>query len=220
MLIVPYLNKLRKEIMSLCEWKNQEGLVEYLAAQEWMENRVLAIQGSQAPECVWFLEHPPLYTLGTSGKEKDIIHPIQFPIFKTGRGGQVTYHGPGQRVGYVMLDLKKRRQDIRWYVAQLEEWVIQTLKHFRITGDRRKGRIGIWVQKEGVDYKIAAIGVRVQKWVTSHGFALNVSPDLSHYKNIIPCGLSQYGITSFNDLGISVTREEVDHILKQTFPFS
>jgi lipoyl(octanoyl) transferase len=211
---------LKEKTMSLCEWKSQEGWVEYPAALEWMENRVSALQKDQMPECIWFLEHPPLYTQGTSGQEKDILNPTQFPIFKTARGGQVTYHGPGQRVGYVMLDLKRRQQDIRWYVAQLEEWIIQTLKHFGITGERREGRVGIWVKREGLDYKIAALGVRLQKWVTSHGFALNVNPDLSHYKNIIPCGLSQYGVTSFTDLGISVTLEEVDHILRQTFPFT
>lgn len=205
--------------MSLCEWKSQDGLVSYEDALNWMENRVLALQSEQAPECVWFLEHPPLYTLGTSGKEMDVVEPNQFPVFKSGRGGQVTYHGPGQRVGYVMLDLKKHKQDIRWYVWMLEEWVIQALQNFGIKGERRKGRVGVWVQKGDIDYKIAAVGVRVQKWITSHGLALNVNPDLSHYKTIIPCGLSQYGVTSFADLGIFVTMEEVDRILRQSFPF-
>lgn len=205
--------------MPLYEWKSQDNTVSYEAAQQWMENRVLALQNDQASECIWFLEHPPLYTLGTSGKETDVIGASQFPIFKSGRGGQLTYHGPGQRVAYVMLDLKKHKQDIRWYVEMLEEWVIQVLKNFGIKGERRKGRIGIWVQKKDLDYKIAAIGVRVQKWVTSHGLALNIRPDLSHYQNIIPCGLSQYGMTSFADLGVFVTMEEVDHVLRQTFPF-
>lgn len=206
--------------MPFCEWKTQDNLIAYKDAQKWMENRVLAIQSKRAPECVWLLEHPPLYTLGTSGKDKDILPSALLPTFQTGRGGQVTYHGPGQRIAYVMIDLKNHTQDIKWYVATLEAWIIQTLDHFGIQGERRPGRVGIWVQKEGQDHKIAALGVRLQKWVTSHGIAININSDLSAYKDIIPCGLSQYGVTSFADLGLSVSLQEVDAVLKSTFPFS
>jgi lipoyl(octanoyl) transferase len=202
------------------EWKVQSDFVPYEEAQQWMESRVKAIQNKEAPECVWLLEHSPLYTLGTSGHTTDILASSKFPIFKTGRGGQVTYHGPGQRIAYLMLDLKIRYEDIRRYVFELEEWLINTLNYLGIKGERRPGRVGIWVQKEGQDYKIAALGVRVQKWVTSHGIALNVSPDLSHYNDIIPCGLSQYGITSLADLGLSTTMEEVDDLLQTTSPFN
>lgn len=184
-----------------------------------MDARVKAIQAGQEPECAWFLEHPPLYTIGSSGQEKDILNTQKFPLFKTGRGGQVTYHGPGQRVVYLMLDLNTRYQDIRRYVRELEEWIIQTLAYFDIKGERRDGRVGIWVQKEGLDHKIAALGIRVQKWVTSHGIALNISPDLSAYNGIIPCGLKDYGVTSFTDLGLKVTLPEVDAVLQKTFPF-
>jgi len=206
--------------MNSCEWKIQHDLVAYAEAHYWMEKRVFALQKGEAPECVWFLEHPSLYTLGTSAKEKDVLPSATFPTFRTERGGQVTYHGPGQRVIYLMLDLKTRKQDLHWYINTLEEWLIQTLKHFGVKGERRLGRVGIWVNKEGRDYKIAALGVRVQKWVTSHGVALNVKPDLSAYKNIVPCGLSQYGVTSMADLGLSVTLSEMDKVLKSTFPFS
>jgi lipoyl(octanoyl) transferase len=205
--------------MTLCEWKTQSNLVGYEDALCWMENRVGALQKGQALECAWLLEHPPLYTLGSSGKDQDILASATLSTFRTGRGGQVTYHGPGQRIVYLMLDLKRRTQDLHWYVATLEEWIIQTLRHFGIKGERRSGRVGIWVQKQGHDYKIAALGVRVQKWVTSHGIALNVAPDLSAYKDIIPCGLPQYGVTSFADLGLSASLAEVDEALKQTFPF-
>lgn len=204
---------------SLIEWRSQEELIGYLDALNEMEKRVKALQNKKAPECVWFLEHPPLYTLGTSGHERDLLPSIRFPVFPTGRGGQVTYHGPGQRVVYLMLDLKTRHQDLHWYVHALEEWIIQTLVHFNVKGERRKGRVGIWVEKNGQDHKIAALGVRVQKWVTSHGIALNVNPDLTHYKDIIPCGLSDYGVTSLADLGLSVALEEVDEVLRKTFPF-
>ena len=205
--------------MNPCEWKTQDKFIEYEVAQRWMANRVHALQKGKAPECAWLLEHPPLYTLGTSGKEKDVLDSAKLPLFRTGRGGQVTYHGPGQRVVYLMLDLKTRGQDIHGYITTLEEWVIQTLDYFGIRGERRPGRVGIWVQKEGLDYKIAALGIRVQKWVTSHGLALNVDPDLKAYKSIVPCGLSHYGVTSLADLGLSVTLSEVDEVLKKTFPF-
>lgn len=202
------------------EWKFQERLVDYPYALQWMDSRVKAIQGGQERECVWLVEHPPLYTIGTSGKEKDVLASQKYLVFKTGRGGQVTYHGPGQRVVYLMLDLKPRYQDIRRYVRELEEWIIQILDYLGVKGERRQGRVGIWVQKEGNDYKIAALGVRVQKWVTSHGIALNVNPDLSAYQGIIPCGLKNYGVTSLSDLGLKVTLQEVDEILRKTFPFA
>lgn len=202
------------------EWKFQERLVDYPYALQWMDSRVKAIQEGQERECVWLVEHPPLYTIGTSGKEKDVLASQKYPVFKTGRGGQVTYHGPGQRIVYLMLDLKPRYQDIRRYVRELEEWIIQTLDYLGVKGERRQGRVGIWVQKEGNDYKIAALGVRVQKWVTSHGIALNVNPDLSAYQGIIPCGLKNYGVTSLSDLGLKVTLQEVDEILRKTFPFA
>lgn len=201
------------------EWKTQNTLVPYEDAQKWMEQRVQIIQQKNAPECVWFLEHPPLYTLGTSGHERDIFATSKLPTFRTGRGGQVTYHGPGQRVIYLMMDLKNHHQDIRRYMYDLEEWVIQALAHFDVKGERRMGRIGIWVEKEGKDHKIAALGVRVQKWVTSHGIALNVNPDLRPYQDIIPCGLRDSGVTSLADLGIQSSLEEVDRILQETFPF-
>lgn len=202
------------------EWKSQEDLVNYSEALQWMDSRVKAIQGGQGLECAWFAEHPPLYTMGTSGQEKDILSPLKYPVFKTGRGGQVTYHGPGQRVVYLMLDLNLRYQDIRRYVKELEEWLIQTLDHMGIKGERREGRVGIWVQKEGQDHKIAALGVRVQKWVTSHGIALNVNPDLTAYQAIVPCGLKDFGVTSLADLGLKVTLQEVDEVLRETFPFA
>ncbi len=205
--------------MTSCEWKTQTGLVDYEEAQRWMENRVAALQKNDAPECVWLLEHPPLYTLGTSAKAADVLPSATLPIFQTGRGGQVTYHGPGQRVVYLMLDLKQRTQDLHKYVFTLEEWLIHTLHHFGIQGVRRPGRVGIWVNTRGRECKIAALGVRVQKWVTSHGIALNVTPDLKNYSHIVPCGLAQYGVTSFADLGLSVTLPEVDEVLKATCPF-
>jgi lipoyl(octanoyl) transferase len=184
-----------------------------------MEKQVKGLQKNEVPECAWLLEHPPLYTLGTSGHAKDILGTAKLPVFRSGRGGQVTYHGPGQRVIYLMLDLKKRKQDIRWYVFELEEWMIQILSSFGIKGERRPGRVGIWVQKNGQDHKIASLGVRLQKWITSHGIALNVNPDLRAYQDIIPCGLSQYGITSLADLGHSVTLQEIDIVSRETFPF-
>ena len=204
---------------NIFEWKSQEELIPYLEAMKWMENRVQSLQKGEASPCVWFLEHPPLYTLGSRGKDEDIFSSAKLPVFKSGRGGQVTYHGPGQRIVYLMIDLKSHYEDIRRYVHAVEGWIINTLHYFGVKGERREGRVGIWVQKEGRDSKIAALGVRVQKWVTSHGFALNLSPDLKAYDDIIPCGLSQYGVTSLQDLGIVVSMEEVDALLRQTCPF-
>ncbi len=183
-----------------------------------MEARVAAIRAGEADECVWFLEHPPLYTAGTSAKDGDLLD-ARFPVFKTGRGGEHTYHGPGQRVAYVMLSLKKRQQapDIKQYVWQLEEWIIRTLAHFGVTGERRKGRVGIWVETSGTEKKIAAIGVRVRHWVSYHGIAINVEPDLSHFDGIVPCGISEYGVTSLADLGLQITKNELDQALEAGF---
>jgi lipoyl(octanoyl) transferase len=184
-----------------------------------MEGRVSAIQAEAAPECVWFLEHPPLYTMGPRGHADDLLGLPNHPVFQTPRGGQTTYHGPGQRIIYLMLDLNARYQDIRRYVYELEEWIIQALAVFDVKGERREGRVGIWVLKNGQECKIAALGVRVQKWVTSHGIAINAHPDLDAYRTIVPCGLKEYGVTSLKDLGLSVTLEEVDWVLRKTFPF-
>ncbi|VAV94388.1 Octanoate-[acyl-carrier-protein]-protein-N-octanoyltransferase, partial [hydrothermal vent metagenome] len=171
-----------------------------------------------APELVWLLEHPPLYTAGTSADSRDLISPDRFPVYETGRGGQYTYHGPGQRVAYVMLDLSKRARDVRKYVHNLEQWVIDTLAAFDVIAERRAGRVGVWVTRsDGREEKIAAIGVRVRKWVTYHGICINVAPDLDHYSGIVPCGISEHGVTSLSDLGRNVTMEEVDAALKQTW---
>ena len=201
------------------EWRISDELVPYEAASAEMEARVEAIRAGTAPELVWLLEHPPLYTAGTSARDEDLLEPDRFPVHRTGRGGQFTYHGPGQRVAYVMLDLKARGADVRAYVQNLEEWLIRTLASFNIKGERREGRVGIWVDKgpygglKGQEDKIAAIGVRVRRWVTFHGVALNVEPDLSHFAGIVPCGISQYGVTSMVALGHLVTMEDVDSAL-------
>ncbi|MCW9045958.1 MAG: lipoyl(octanoyl) transferase LipB, partial [Alphaproteobacteria bacterium] len=183
-----------------------------------MESRVAAIRKGESPELTWLLEHPPLYTAGASTDPTDLIDKDRFPVYQTGRGWQYTYHGPGQRVGYVMLDLKVRNPDVRAYVHDLEEWLIQTIATFGIHGERREGRVGIWVVgKDGRENKIAALGVRIRKWVTFHGVALNVNPDLSHFGGIIPCGISQFGITSLADQGIDTSMEEVDQALQKAF---
>lgn len=182
-----------------------------------MDQRVSQIRAGSAAECVWFLEHPPLYTAGTSAKAKDMLAP-QFPVYKSGRGGEHTYHGPGQRVAYVMLDLKKRQgmPDIKKYVWQLEEWIIQTLAEFGIIGERRCGRVGIWVvMPDGSESKIAAIGVRVRHWITLHGIAINIDPDLSHFSGIVPCGIAEHGVTSLATLGVNVEMAEIDASLKK-----
>lgn len=186
-----------------------------------MRSRAAAIAAGEANEAIWLLEHPPLYTAGTSAHAEDLLLPDRFPVYDAGRGGQYTYHGPGQRVAYVMLDLRERGRDIRCLVSGLEGWVIDTLAAFNITGERREGRIGVWVRRpdRGVssEDKIAAIGVRVSKWVTFHGISLNVSPDLSHYDGIVPCGISDQGVTSFEDLGHIVSLPEVDSALRTAF---
>jgi lipoyl(octanoyl) transferase len=187
-----------------------------------METRAVEIAAGQAPELVWLLEHPPLYTAGTSANPADLIE-SRFPVHQTGRGGQMTYHGPGQRVAYSMLDLKRRGQDVRRYVATLEEWIIRTLAAFDVRGERREDRIGVWVRRPekgaGYEDKIAAIGIRVKQWVTLHGMAFNVDPKLSHFSGIVPCGVSEhrFGVTSLRDLGISASISDVDLILRREF---
>jgi lipoyl(octanoyl) transferase len=204
------------------EWLISDAPVPYLEAIAAMERRIADIAAHQAPELVWLLEHPPLYTSGTSGKAADLIDP-RFPVFETGRGGQLTYHGPGQRVAYVMLDLKRRRPDVRAYVAGLEQWIIRTLAAFNVRGERREDRVGVWVKRPdkgaGHEDKIAAIGVRLRRWVSFHGIAINVEPELSHFQAIVPCGVvdPRYGVTSLVDLGLPVTMEDVDVALRQAF---
>lgn len=200
------------------EFKNSSGLIDYPSAIEFMERRVAGIRAETAEECVWFLEHPPLYTGGTSADPADLLN-AAFPVYETGRGGEYTYHGPGQRVAYVMLDLKRRQQlpDIKKYVWQLEEWVIRSLAHFGITGERREGRVGIWVVTPEGEKKIAAIGVRIRHWVTYHGVAINVSPDLSHFAGIVPCGIRGFGVTSMADLGKDISVSEMDAVLQGEF---
>ena len=199
-------------------WQKSADLVPYTDALAAMEGHVEALQKGEATELGWLLEHPPLYTAGTSARDDDLLVPDRFPVFKTGRGGQYTYHGPGQRIAYMMLDLKRRGQDLRRYVWQLEEWIIRTLRWFDIEGERRDGRVGIWVVKEdGQEAKIAAIGVRVRRWITFHGIAINLDPDLSHFSSIVPCGLSQFGVTSIMDLGKQTSLAELDERLMHTF---
>ncbi len=198
------------------EWRFEDTPVPYQEAVEQMEARVARIRAGTAPELVWLLEHPPLDTAGTSARPDDLLE-ARFPVHRTGRGGQFTYHGPGQRVGYVMLDLKRRRPDVRAFVRDLEEWLIRALARFNIRGERRDGRVGIWVADAAGEAKIAAIGVRVRQWVTFHGVALNVEPDLSHYDGIVPCGVREHGVTSMAALGVTASMEEVDMALRAAF---
>jgi len=204
------------------EWRISDSPVDYLEAVAAMESRAAAIAAQEAPELVWLLEHPPLYTSGTSGKAGDLLDP-RFPLFSTGRGGQLTYHGPGQRVAYVMLDLRQRRPDVRAFVAALEEWIIQTLAACNVHGERREDRVGVWVKRPdkgaGFEDKIAAIGVRLRRWVSFHGIAINVEPDLAHFSAIVPCGVAdpRYGVTSLVDLGHPVTLADVDVALRRAF---
>jgi lipoyl(octanoyl) transferase len=206
------------ESASEIEWRISDALVPYDEAVAAMEARVAGIRAGAARELVWLLEHPPLYTAGTSARPGDLIAPDLLPVFRTGRGGQYTYHGPGQRVGYVMLDLQRRGGDLRAYVRDLEEWLIRTLQRFNVKGERRDGRIGIWVAESGGrESKIAAIGVRIRHWVSFHGVSLNVDPDLAHYRGIVPCGISEHGVTSLAALGITATMPEVDAALEAAF---
>ena len=209
-----------KPVATPVEWHVTDDLVDYDAALAAMRDRVAAIQSGAAGELVWLLQHPPLYTAGTSANTEDLLAPDRFPVHRAGRGGQYTYHGPGQRIAYVMLDLNRRGRDVRDYVRRLEEWVIRALARFNLTAGRRDGRIGLWVDRGGGrEDKIAAIGVRISRWVTFHGVAVNVEPDLEHFAGIVPCGISgpNYGVTSLVDLGYLVTMAEFDSALMATF---
>jgi lipoyl(octanoyl) transferase len=198
-------------------WEIATEPVAYDVAVARMESEVEAIAKGKAHELVWLLEHPPLYTAGTSAKDSDLISPARFPVHHTGRGGQYTYHGPGQRVAYVMLDLKQRGQDVRAYVAGLEEWLIATLATFNVKGERREDRVGVWVRRENREDKIAAIGIRLRHWVSFHGISLNVDPDRSHFEGIVPCGVREHGVTSLVDLGLPITLADADVALKKSF---
>ena len=211
---------------TLVDWIKSEELVDFSHSISWMEKRAVQIYTQERSECVWLLQHPPIYTAGTSAKIKDLKDPDRFPVIKTSRGGQYTYHGPGQRVIYVMLDLNKRGKDIKKYVKNLEIWVIRSLEKLEITGETRSGRVGIWVSRpkkpslpDGSvrEDKIAAIGVRLKKWITYHGISINVNPDLSHFNGIVPCGISNQGITSFEDLDNRNNINDLDNCLKETF---
>lgn len=197
--------------------------IDYPSAVEAMESRIAAIREGAKPELVWLLQHPALYTAGTSANSDDLLEPDRFPVYRTGRGGQYTYHGPGQMVGYVMMDLTRRGSDVRRYVRDLESWLIETLAQFGVKGERRDGRVGIWVdrglQENGIrrEDKIAAIGVRVRRWVTYHGVSLNVEPDLGHFSGIVPCGIADHGVTSLVDLGITATIDDVAYAMRKSF---
>ncbi|OSP56656.1 lipoyl(octanoyl) transferase LipB [Pseudoruegeria sp. SK021] len=208
------------------EFVTSPGQVPYPEALALMEQRVAAIRAGTARELIWFLEHPPLYTAGTSANPRDLISPDRFPVYDARRGGQYTYHGPGQRVAYVLLDLSRRGRDVRHFVAQVEDWVIKTLNEFNVVGERRPGRVGVWVVRPDkpvaadgrpCEDKIAAIGLRIRKWVSFHGLSINVEPDLSHFSGIVPCGISEHGVTSLVDLGLPVTMQDVDVALEKTF---
>jgi len=210
----------------MIEWKHTDGLVPYEEALAFMEARVADISSGTATECIWLLEHPPLYTAGTSAKPEDLVAPDRFPVYEARRGGQYTYHGPGQRVVYVMLDVAKRGRDVRCFVRDLERWVINTLAEFNVTGEIREGRVGVWVEREDkpltatgakTEDKIAAIGIRLRKWVSFHGISINVEPDLEHFSGIVPCGITEHGVTSLVDLGLPVTMDDLDLALKATF---
>ncbi|MEQ5775386.1 MULTISPECIES: lipoyl(octanoyl) transferase LipB [unclassified Thalassospira] len=200
------------------EWRVATSPVSYPEALLEMESRADAIYRNDANELIWLVEHPPLYTAGTSSKREDLVEPDRFPVYDAGRGGQYTYHGPGQRTAYLMMDLRKRGRDVRAYVHSLEEWIIRTLALAGVTGERRDGRVGIWVDRgNGREDKIAAIGVRVRRWVTFHGIAINLNPDLTHFGGIVPCGIAEHGVTSLQDLGVDITMAQLDQLLAQTF---
>jgi lipoyl(octanoyl) transferase len=213
----------------LLEWRTSDGLTDYLESLRLMEERVDRIVAGEASELVWLLEHPPLYTSGTSAKPSDLLRPDRFPVYPARRGGEYTYHGPGQRVVYAMLDLDRRGRDIRAYVWRLEDWAIRALAEFNVTAERRPGRVGVWVARPDkpplpdgspAEDKIAAIGVRVRRWVAFHGIAINVEPDLEHFGGIVPCGIRGYGVTSLVDLGLPVTMADLDVALAKTFPLA
>jgi lipoyl(octanoyl) transferase len=205
------------ELVEDIEWRESEEPVPYQEALAFMEMRAAAIREGAARECIWLLEHPPLFTAGTSADPSELFNPQDFPVFEAGRGGRYTYHGPGQRVGYVMLDLEKRGKDIRRFVNRLEGWMIDALAELGVSAHRAPGRIGIWVGEGHQEAKIGALGVRVKRWVTLHGFALNVAPDLSHFGGIVPCGIADYGVTSLAELGKQIPIQRVDAALKQSF---
>jgi len=212
---------MRRDDAAPAGWAVSTDYVDYPAAVAAMEARAAAIADGTAGELVWLLEHPPLYTAGVSAKGGDLIEPGRFPVFESGRGGQFTYHGPGQRVAYVMLDLTKRGRDVRAFVAALEAWIIDALSAFNVTGELRDGRVGVWVERKGPGWsredKIAAIGVKLRKWISFHGVSLNVEPDLGHFSGIVPCGQTEHGVTSLVDLGLPVTMDEADAALRASF---
>ncbi|WP_171121108.1 MULTISPECIES: lipoyl(octanoyl) transferase LipB [unclassified Ruegeria] len=208
------------------EWKITDGLTDYDDAVAFMEARVAAIAAGEADECVWLLEHPPLYTAGTSARIEDLTDPDRFPVYESKRGGEYTYHGPGQRVAYVMLDLNKRGKDVLRFVKQLEAWVIASLAEFNVKGEIRDGRVGVWVRRDDkpltasgapAEDKVAAIGLRLRKWISFHGISINVEPDLDHFSGIVPCGISEHGVTSLVELGLPVTMADMDAALQKTF---
>ena len=220
------MDKAKQAGIGAVEWRVLEGLAPYTETLAAMEARVAEIAAGTAPEAVWLLEHPPLYTAGTSAKAADLVEPDRFPVHVAGRGGQYTYHGPGQRVAYVMLDLNKRGRDVRKFVCALENWVIATLAEFNIKGERRAGRVGVWVVRpdrpagadgQPAEDKIAAIGVKLRKWVSFHGISINHEPDLRHFDGIIPCGITDHGVTSLVDLGLPVTMDDLDLALRRQF---
>ncbi|WP_028958158.1 lipoyl(octanoyl) transferase LipB [Sulfitobacter sp. 20_GPM-1509m] len=210
----------------MVEWITTPGLTDYRTAEAWMEDRAAQIAAGTADECIWLLEHPALYTAGTSAKAADLTDPERFPVYPTKRGGQYTYHGPGQRVAYTLLDVGKRGRDVRCFVRDLEAWVIDTLDSFNVKGEIRDGRVGVWVQRpekprqaDGTpaEDKIAAIGIRLRKWISFHGISINVEPDLEHFSGIVPCGITDHGVTSLVDLGLPVTMDDVDVALRRSF---
>ncbi|TMM50775.1 lipoyl(octanoyl) transferase LipB [Sulfitobacter sabulilitoris] len=210
----------------MVDWIITDGLTDYRAAEAWMEARAAAVAEGEARECVWLVEHPPLYTAGTSAKREDLTDPARFPVYDTRRGGQYTYHGPGQRVAYTILNVGRRGRDVRRFVQDLEHWVIAALDTFNVTGEIREGRVGVWVARPDkpltaagavAEDKIAAIGIRLRKWVSFHGISINVEPDLSHFSGIVPCGISEHGVTSLVDLGLPVTMDDVDIALRDSF---
>ena len=209
----------RVERIDGIEWRVNDGLVAYEAALAFMEERAAAIRAGTASECIWLLEHPPLFTAGTSADPAELFNPLGFPVYEAGRGGRYTYHGPGQRVGYLMLDLDKRGRDVRRLVSSLEEWIIRTLRDLGVEAHRAPGRIGIWVGEGAQEAKIAALGIRIRRWVTLHGFSINVDPDLTHFGGIVPCGISEFGVTSLAAQGKESALGRVDALLKRSLPF-
>jgi len=203
---------------SAAAWQVSDALVAYPKALEIMEARALAVAAGEAAELIWLLEHPPLYTAGTSAKIDDLVDPERFEVFKAGRGGEYTYHGPGQRVAYVMMDLRQRGRDVSAFVRGLEQWIIETLAEFDVTAERRCGRVGVWVaHPDGREEKIAAIGIRLKKWVSFHGISINVEPDLSHFGGIVPCGIAEHGVTSLHALGKDIKMAQLDDKLRRNF---